>query len=160
MSKMADLARYGLFGQFGVVSFEWSYAQITLLLSLTDKDFELSKEDKQSINPKPKTFNMQNEDIIIKDMRICTGYVEMVIPAGGSHVRQVEVRLPIFIGTPVVTANVTSPDSNGSMFSLWNVKINHLAGQTQIMFSAANVQIGVPSNFTYFVSYVVTGKII
>jgi len=102
---------------------------------------------------------MQNPDILIKDMCICTGTVEMVIPAGGNHARQAEIRLRKFIGKPSVTASIASPDSNGTMFSLWSNQINDLSGQTQIVFSAANVQIGLPSDFKYYLSYVVTGKI-
>ena len=102
---------------------------------------------------------MQNQDIIINDMCICTGNEEMQIPLTDKHVRQTTIILRKFIGTPVVTANVTSPNSNGTMFSLWNVTIVDLPSQTLFKFSAANVQIGIPSDFEYFVSYTITGKI-
>jgi len=102
---------------------------------------------------------MQNQEILIGKMSINSGVGQMVIPAGGSHVRQFEMRLPhLFNVNPVVTASISSPDSNGSMFSLWSVQINNLGNETQIIFSAANVQIGTPSNFTYFVSYVIIGQ--
>lgn len=101
----------------------------------------------------------QNHDIIINDMCICAGTVKMVIPEGGAHVRQADVRLRKFISTPTVTASISSMDSNGTMFSLWSNQINDLGSETQIMFTAANVEIGKPSSFTYFVSYVVIGKI-
>ena len=114
--------------------------------------------------PKIKHLIMQHHDtrhhdIIIGDMCICAGTVQMIIPEGGSHVRQADVRLRKFIGTPTVTASISSPDSNGTMFSLWSNQINDLGSETQIVFSAANVEIGKRSHFTYFVSYVVIGRI-
>ena len=102
---------------------------------------------------------MQNPDIIINDMCICTGREEMQIPTGVTHVRQLTISLRKFIGIPVVTATVESPDSNGTMFCLWNINIVDQPNQTSIKFSAANVLFRQPSDFKYFVSYYVTGKI-
>ena len=86
------------------------------------------------------------------------GRAIMIIPQGGKHVRQVAVYIPAtFNGTPSVTATVYSPESPGTMFSLYNVKVNDLGYQTQVAFSAANVQIGVPSDYTFICNYVVTG---
>jgi hypothetical protein len=86
------------------------------------------------------------------------GRALMIIPQGGKHVRQVAVYIPAtFNGTPSVTATVYSPESPGTMFSLYNVKINDLGYQTQVAFSAANVQIGLPSDYTFICNYVVTG---
>jgi hypothetical protein len=86
------------------------------------------------------------------------GRAVMIIPQGGKHVRQVAVYIPAtFNGTPSVTATVYSPESPGTMFSLYNVKVNDLGYQTQVAFSAANVQIGVPSDYTFICNYVVTG---
>jgi hypothetical protein len=86
------------------------------------------------------------------------GRALMIIPQGGKHVRQAAVYIPAtFNGTPSVTATVYSPESPGTMFSLYNVKVNDLGYQTQLAFSAANVQIGVPSDNTFICNYVVTG---
>jgi hypothetical protein len=86
------------------------------------------------------------------------GRALMIIPQGGKHVRQVAVYIPAtFNGAPSVTATVYSPESPGTMFSLYNVKVNDLGYQTQIAFSAANAQIGVPSDYTFICNYVVTG---
>ena len=86
------------------------------------------------------------------------GRALMIIPQGGKHVRQVAVYIPAtFNGTPSVTATVYSPESPGTMFSLYNVKVNDLGYQTQVAFSAANVQIGLPSDYTFICNYVVTG---
>ena len=86
------------------------------------------------------------------------GRALMIIPQGGKHIRQVAVYIPVtFNGTPSVTAPVYSPESPGTMFSLYNVKVNDLGYQTQVAFSAANVQIGVPSDYTFICNYVVTG---
>ena len=86
------------------------------------------------------------------------GRAQMIIPQGGKHVRQVAVYIPaLFNGTPSVTATVYSPQSPGTMFSLYNIQINDLGAQTQVAFSAANVQIGVPSDYTFVCDYVVSG---
>jgi hypothetical protein len=86
------------------------------------------------------------------------GRALMIIPQGGKHVRQVAVYIPAtFNGTPSVNATVYSPESPGTMFSLYNVKVNDLGYQTQVAFSAANIQIGVPSDYTFICNYVVTG---
>jgi hypothetical protein len=86
------------------------------------------------------------------------GRAQMIIPQGGKHVRQVAVYIPaLFNGTPSVTATVYSPQSPGTMFALYNIQINDLGTQTQVAFSAANVQIGTPSDLTFVCDYVVSG---
>ena len=86
------------------------------------------------------------------------GRAQMIIPQGGKHVRQVAVYIPAqFNGTPSVTATVYSPQSPGTMFSLYNIQFNELGGQTQVVFSAANVQIGTASDYTFVCDYVVSG---
>jgi hypothetical protein len=86
------------------------------------------------------------------------GRAVMITPQVAKHVRQVAVYIPAtFNGTPSVTATVYSPESPGTMFSLYNVKVNDLGYQTQVAFSAANVQIGVHSDYTFICNYVVTG---
>jgi hypothetical protein len=86
------------------------------------------------------------------------GRAVMITPQGGKQVRQVAVYIPAtFNGTPSVTATVYSPESPGTMFSLYNVKVNDLGYQTQVVFSAANVQIGVHSDYTFICNYLVTG---
>ena len=102
---------------------------------------------------------MNNKDIIIGNMCICTGSVHMDIPAGGKHVRQVTIFLRNFTNTPSVTASVVSSNGNGTIFGLYNVTIVGSLGQTEIKFTATNVQSGVPSDFDYRCSYVVTGEI-
>ena len=102
---------------------------------------------------------MNKPDIIIGDMCICTGTIDMVIPDGGSADRQATLRIRKFYDTPVVVASITSPDSNGTMFCLISVKISEVEGDTQIDFWAANVEIGTDSDFKYVLSYNVTGKI-
>jgi hypothetical protein len=85
------------------------------------------------------------------------GNVAMVVPAGGGQVRQAEIRLPLFSGPPAVTATVFSPQSPGEAFVIYNIEVNQLGQQTQIVFSATNVETGVPSNLNYWCSYVVVG---
>ncbi len=83
----------------------------------------------------------------------------MIIPSGGKHVRQVEFRIePKFIGTPDVTASIYSNDSNGTMFGLWSIVCNDLGTQTQIVVSATNTQVGIPSDFNYICSIIAIGK--
>ncbi len=74
------------------------------------------------------------------------------------HLRQVEFRFPAFDGRPVVTATIYSPDSNGTIFAIWSVVVNDLGDQTQVAISAQNVQIGDPSDFTYYCDVIVIGK--
>lgn len=85
------------------------------------------------------------------------GNVAMVVTAGGAHVRQAEIRLPLFSGPPAVTATVFSPQSPGEAFVIYNVEVNRLGEQTQIVFSATNVETGVESSLNYWCSYVVVG---
>ena len=94
----------------------------------------------------------------IGDTLICSGTLATAIPSGGSHVRQVEVRLPKFVGEPSVTATIFSQESPGNAFAIWDIKINDLGGQTQVAISACNVQTGQPVPYTYYCSYVVIGK--
>jgi hypothetical protein len=102
--------------------------------------------------------DVQPQVMAIGSNLVVYGRAQMAIPSGGKHVRQAAVYLPaLFNGTPSVTATVYSPQSPGTMFSLDNIQINDLGTQTQVAFSAANVQVGTPSDYTFVCDYVVSG---
>ncbi len=93
---------------------------------------------------------------------LCSGTQKMVIPAGGQGVRQVVIRLPRFSGEPAFTATVCSPQSLGGTFAIWDINIQDLGNETQVVVSASIVAPqsspgeGVP--YDYFCSYVAVGK--
>ena len=89
---------------------------------------------------------------------ICSGTAKMIMPQGGAHVRQVELRLPRFKSDPAISTTIFSMDSPGNAFAVWSVVMNYLGNQTQIVISACNVQTGQPVPFEYFCSYVIIGQ--
>lgn len=89
--------------------------------------------------------------------RLYYGTVPMAIPAGGNHVRQVEITLPPFSAPPATTATVQSPESPGEAFVIYNITVQQDPAQTVIKFSATNVESGAPSDLPYWCSYVVVG---
>jgi hypothetical protein len=89
--------------------------------------------------------------------RLIYGTVAMAIPAGGNHVRQIEITLPPFSALPAITATVQSPQSDGEAFVIFNIAVVQDPTQTIIKFSAANVETGVASVLPYLCSYVVVG---
>jgi hypothetical protein len=94
----------------------------------------------------------------VGDTLICSGTVPMIIPQGGAHVRQAEIRLPKFAQPPTVTATLHSTDSPGNVFGIFNIKINDLGNQTQVAITATNVQTGVAIPSTYLCNFIVIGK--
>ncbi len=102
--------------------------------------------------------NEQHSIVRVGDTLICSGSVPMVIPQGGAHVRQVEIRLPLFAQKPTVTATLHSPETPGNIFGIFSIKTNRLGNQTQIVITASNVQGAVNVPFTYFCDFVVIGK--
>ena len=109
----------------------------------------------QSMAPDP----LPPQVLSIGNTLLVYGRQPMIVPQGGWHVRQAEIRIPaVFNGTPTVTATVYSPSSPGTMFSIYNIQMNDFGSQTQVVFSAANIQIGSVSPLKDFlVNYVVTG---
>ncbi len=93
----------------------------------------------------------------IGNSRLFYGTVAMAIPAGGGHVRQVEITLPPFSALPATTATVQSPQSYGEAFVIYNITVVQDPTQTVIKFSATNVETGVASVLPYVCSYVVAG---
>jgi hypothetical protein len=108
----------------------------------------------------PSSTNDQNNksQVRIGDTLICAGTAPMVIPQGGAHVRQVEIRLPKFSLKPTVTATLYSTESPGNVFGIFSIKINDLGNQTQIAITASNVETGFAVPFAYFCNYIVIGK--
>jgi hypothetical protein len=87
------------------------------------------------------------------------GTVKMDIPSGGKHTRQTEVLIPAkFKAEPTVTATVYSKESPGTMFAIYNIKMNDLGKQTQVVSSATNVEIGAKSDYQFVCDYVVIGE--
>jgi hypothetical protein len=96
----------------------------------------------------------------VNDMLICSGTVPMGIPAGGATVRQVTIWLPAFVGDPSVNVTVFSQTSPGNVFGVWDIKVNRVGKQTQIIVSAINVEKGHKVPYLYYCSYVVIGRAI
>ena len=86
------------------------------------------------------------------------GTEPMVIPEGGKHARVCSLFLSPLPKNNAVTATVFSTDSNGTMFAIWSIKKIYEKDYTQIAFHAANVQIGLPSDFEYFIEWQVMAK--
>ena len=86
------------------------------------------------------------------------GTERMVVPEGGKHVRVCSLFVPPLPKSNAVTATVFSSDSNGTMFAIWSIKKIYEKDFTQIAFHAANVQIGCPSDFEYFIEWQVMAK--
>lgn len=88
-----------------------------------------------------------------------SGRTKMIIPQGGKHVRQAEVRIipPVKVDA-VVTATVVAPGTVGTVFSLYGVQLNDFGDQTQLAFSATNVAQAIPSDDVFFCSYIVVGE--
>lgn len=94
----------------------------------------------------------------IGDTLICSGTVPMIIPQGGAHVRQVEIRLPKFSPKPTVTATIYSTESPGNVFGIFSIKINNIGNQTQIVITATNVEKAFAVPYAYFCNYIIIGK--
>ena len=92
----------------------------------------------------------------------------MIIPAGGSHVRQIEFRLPLLdtIGDdnvdadlPTVQASVYSIEKDaGTAFVVWNIQLKDVC-ETEVAISATNVDIGQPiPDIDFYCSILVIGR--
>jgi len=90
--------------------------------------------------------------------QVYDGNAAMIVPAGGAHVRQVEVRLPLFSAAPAVACSVFSPQSLCTAFVIYDSHARPPGAQTQIVFSATNVESGVTSDLPFWCSYIVAGK--
>jgi hypothetical protein len=99
---------------------------------------------------------MNESQVRIGNTLICSGKVLMIIPQGGKHVRQVEIRLPKFSQEPTVTATIYG--GVGNVFGIYSIKVNLLQGFTQISITAAHVQAGVGIDSDYFCNYIVIGE--
>jgi hypothetical protein len=96
--------------------------------------------------------------IQIGDNLICSSSALMNKTPGAPHVRQVEFRFPLFQQRPVVTTTVYSPQSPGAAFVVWDVKVNTIGDETQIVVSATNAQTGVGVPFDYYCDIVAIGQ--
>ncbi|MBW4456484.1 MAG: hypothetical protein KME55_29445 [Nostoc indistinguendum CM1-VF10] len=117
-----------------------------------DKVVEISQNSPSSNDQNNKS------QVRIGDTLICAGTAPMIIPQGGAHVRQVEIRLPKFSPKPTVTATIYSTESPGNVFGIFSIKINDLGNQTQIGITATNVERGFAVPYAYFCNYIVIGK--
>jgi hypothetical protein len=86
----------------------------------------------------------------------------MLIPQGGAHVRAAEIRIPAhFSGQPAVTATVraiTDPAAAGSVFGIFNIKVNRLGTETQVVIQATNVHSGQAVQGDFVCDYVIIGN--
>jgi hypothetical protein len=106
-------------------------------------------------------LELENLESVVRvgNSLICAGTVPMIIPQGGAHVRQAEIRLPKFAQDPTVTATLYSTDSPGSVFGIFSIKINHLLNQTQVAITATNAERGVAIPSSYLCDFIIIGKI-
>ncbi len=99
----------------------------------------------------------------VGDALICSGIQPMIVPQGGAHVRAAEIRIPAkFAGRPAVTATVhpkTGPGVVGTVFGIFNIKVNELGAETQFVIQATNVQKGVTVEGDFACDYVIIGKV-
>lgn len=121
---------------------------------------EISQNSPSSTEQPARLVNDQDNksQVRIGDTLICSGTVPMIVPQGGAHVRQVEIRLPKFSPKPTVTATIYSTESPGNVFGIFSIKINDIGNQTQIVITATNVEKGFAVPFAYFCNYIVMGK--
>jgi len=99
----------------------------------------------------------------VGDSSICSGIEPTFIPEGGSHVRQVFIRLPVqFVGRPAVTAIVhprENPAAAGIAFPVFNITVTLLGTTgTQLKISAINNTPAQPVDGLFECDYVVIGK--
>ncbi|MGH3615612.1 MAG: hypothetical protein ACRDRK_24050 [Pseudonocardia sp.] len=99
----------------------------------------------------------------VGDSFICSGIEPTFIPAGGEHVRQVFIRLPVqFVGRPAVIPIIhprEAPASAGAAFPIFNITVTLLGTTgTQIKISATNNAIGQKVGGLFECDYIVIGK--
>ncbi|WP_370949304.1 hypothetical protein AB5J62_17645 [Amycolatopsis sp. cg5] len=97
------------------------------------------------------------------DTFVCSGIEPTFVPAGGAHVRQAFIKLPVrFVGRPVVTALVhprDAPASAGAAFVIFNITVTPIGETgTQIKISATNNAVGVPVDGLFECDYIITGR--
>jgi hypothetical protein len=107
--------------------------------------------------------NVSGPNIVrIDGMILCSGIARTFIPAGGPHVRQVFVDLPVqFNGRPTVTAVVhprEDPAAGGVAFVIYNITVVPTAAGTHIKVSATNNAVGQPVGGLFEIDYIVIGK--
>jgi hypothetical protein len=98
----------------------------------------------------------------INGTAIAAGTERMAIPVGGNHVRAVQIRVPVtFIGSPSVTATVhavSGAAAAGTTFGVFNIKVNDLGTETQVVIQATNVQAGKGTPDDFDCEYMIIGK--
>jgi hypothetical protein len=100
-----------------------------------------------------------NPDIVIGKMCICSGTIFMDIDDGTAVRQVIKTGIHPFKSTPVVTATIFSPESQGTMFCIFDITTVLTAGATEIKVTAANTDTGTPSKYKYFCSYTIIGRI-
>jgi hypothetical protein len=96
------------------------------------------------------------QEITIGNKLILYGTAAMDRPPGSPHVRSVEFRCVRLAPNPVVTATAFSPQSAGEAFAVFNVKVNDLGGETQIVAIAQRLD-GHPSVLDYQCNVIAVG---
>lgn len=101
----------------------------------------------------------------LENTLICSGIEPLLVPAGGAHVREAEIRVPAtFVHRPTVSATVSArsgPGAIGVVFGIYNIQVNELGpGDTQIAIAATNVsKEGAPVKGDFVCDYVIIGLI-
>jgi hypothetical protein len=84
---------------------------------------------------------MQNKNQTINKTQFSgyKGTVQMLIPAGGAHVRQVLILIPeLFTSKPTLSLTVYPTNGNGTMFVIYDITIVQSGNQTEIKVTAQN----------------------
>jgi hypothetical protein len=108
---------------------------------------------------------MGKPDVLLRmnGAAIAAGVERMIVPQGGAHVRVAEIRIPAsFRGRPAVIATahaVSGPGVVGTVFGVFNIKVNDLDGETQVVVQATNTQAGVAVDGDFALDYTVIGNL-
>jgi len=110
----------------------------------------------------------QNEQRQPDGTLIISGTELLNIPAGGAHVRQTDVRLPFFEGTPTISIGVHALDEpslaarlfgqHRETFVVYDVTFHEEQTYLGCKISATNIWNGVKSQRKYFCNYITQGR--
>ena len=86
--------------------------------------------------------------------------VFMIIPDGGSHVRQCYIRAPYLFKERLVVTVTVSTGQSSTPFCEYGVEFAPATDETLFKVSALNVQIGVPDEHEYWCDFIMTGELV
>jgi hypothetical protein len=94
---------------------------------------------------------------------LAAGVERMTIPSGGAHVRVADVLVPAsFSSRPTVTGTVharSGPGVVGTVFGIFNIKVERDDDQTRFVIQATNTQKGQAIEGDFDLDYVIVGNV-